>query len=126
MADDAVTAGAGPTRRALLRRVTVHPRPPPWASCDVAPAYDDVMSSATVKVTTNGQMSLPAELRHRWGSRSVVVVDRGDYAIVRPVPDDVPGALAGAYSGPGPSTDDLRALERAQDAGRDEARSADG
>lgn len=84
------------------------------------------MSTPTVKITTNGQMSLPAELRHRWGARSVVVVDRGGYAIVRPVPDDVPTALDGAYSGPGPSTDDLRAQERAQDAERDDARSADG
>lgn len=84
------------------------------------------MSTPTVKITTNGQMSLPAELRHRWGSRSVVVVDRGGYAIVRPVPDDVPGALAGAYSGPGPITDDLRAHERAADAERDGVHSTRG
>ncbi len=84
------------------------------------------MPTPTVKITANGQMSLPAELRHRWASGSVVVVDRGGYAIVRPVPDDVPGALAGAYSGPGPSTDDLRAGERAEDAERDDVRSVDG
>lgn len=67
------------------------------------------------KVTRNGQISLPAELRRRWGSGAVLVIDRGSYAIVRPVPDDVVSALHGAHAGPGPTPDEARAAERARD-----------
>jgi bifunctional DNA-binding transcriptional regulator/antitoxin component of YhaV-PrlF toxin-antitoxin module len=70
------------------------------------------MVSVEAKVTRNGQVSLPAELRHRWGAVSVLVIDRGDYAIVRPIPEDTIGALRGAHAGPGPSTDAARAAER--------------
>ena len=69
------------------------------------------------KVTRNGQMSLPAELRHRWGAGSVLVIDRGDYAIVRPIPEDTVAALRGTHAGPGPSTEQARAAERAEDRG---------
>jgi bifunctional DNA-binding transcriptional regulator/antitoxin component of YhaV-PrlF toxin-antitoxin module len=72
----------------------------------------DSMDSVKAKVTRNGQVSLPAELRHRWGTGSVLVVDRGDYAIVRPIPDDIVASLRGAYSGPGPTSDDARKAER--------------
>lgn len=70
------------------------------------------MESTNAKVTRNGQVSLPAELRHRWSASSVLVIDRGDYAIVRPVPADPLAALRGAHAGPGPSTEDARAAER--------------
>jgi bifunctional DNA-binding transcriptional regulator/antitoxin component of YhaV-PrlF toxin-antitoxin module len=76
------------------------------------------MGAVEAKVTRNGQMSLPAELRHRWGAGSVLVIDRGDYAIVRPIPPDTVTALRGAHAGPGPSSDQARALERADDHGR--------
>lgn len=76
------------------------------------------MVSIEAKVTRNGQMSLPAELRHRWGASSVLVIDRGDYAIVRPIPPDTVAALRGAHAGPGPSTEAARALDRADDTGR--------
>lgn len=74
------------------------------------------MESTKAKVTRNGQVSLPAELRHRWGVGSVLVIDRGDYAIVRPVPDDIVTALEGAHAGPGPTSDAARAAERDDDA----------
>ena len=66
-------------------------------------------------MTRNGQMSLPAELRHRWGAGSVLVIDRGDYAIIRPIPPDTVTALRGAYAGPGLSSDQARALDRADE-----------
>jgi bifunctional DNA-binding transcriptional regulator/antitoxin component of YhaV-PrlF toxin-antitoxin module len=66
-------------------------------------------------VTRNGQISLPAELRHRWKSNAVLVIDRGSYAIVRPVPDDVTAVLRGAHAGRGPTSEQVRADERASD-----------
>jgi bifunctional DNA-binding transcriptional regulator/antitoxin component of YhaV-PrlF toxin-antitoxin module len=81
------------------------------------------MSATTrAKVTRNGQVSLPAALRHRWGAGSVLVIDRGDYAIVRPIPDDPIAALQGAHRGPGPATEAARAAERAAQAELDTQR----
>jgi bifunctional DNA-binding transcriptional regulator/antitoxin component of YhaV-PrlF toxin-antitoxin module len=78
------------------------------------------MAPVEARVTRNGQVSLPAEMRHRWGARSVLVIDRGDYAIVRPVPEDTITALRGAHAGPGPSSEEARRSERDADAdGRD-------
>jgi bifunctional DNA-binding transcriptional regulator/antitoxin component of YhaV-PrlF toxin-antitoxin module len=80
------------------------------------------MDAAHVKVTRNGQISLPAELRHRWTADSVLVIDRGDYAIVRPVPADVVSALRGKYAGPGPAVEQARADEREAEAKREPQR----
>lgn len=81
---------------------------------ELGPAYDYGMADVMAKVTANGQISLPAGLRRRWGSSSVVVVDRGTYAIVRPVPTDVVTALRGAHAGSGPTSEQARAAERAR------------
>jgi bifunctional DNA-binding transcriptional regulator/antitoxin component of YhaV-PrlF toxin-antitoxin module len=82
------------------------------------------MDAVRAKVTRNGQVSLPAELRHRWASTSVLVIDRGDYAIVRPIPADPLTRLRGAHAGPGPSLEQARAVERAAEAERDRRGSA--
>lgn len=70
------------------------------------------MTSTRATVSRNGQISIPAHLRHRWGTKSMLVIDRGDYAIVRPIPEDPITALHGAYSGSGPTTEDARGAER--------------
>jgi bifunctional DNA-binding transcriptional regulator/antitoxin component of YhaV-PrlF toxin-antitoxin module len=49
------------------------------------------------KITTGGQISLPAELRRRWGTQRVRIDDEGDHAVVRPVPDDPVAAARGAW-----------------------------
>ncbi|HZI97721.1 MAG TPA: AbrB/MazE/SpoVT family DNA-binding domain-containing protein [Actinomycetales bacterium] len=77
------------------------------------------MDTVQAKVTRSGQVSLPAELRHRWAAGAVLVIDRGDYAIVRPVPADPVAALRGAHAGPGPSTEETRVAERAADVERE-------
>lgn len=80
------------------------------------------MDGTQVKVSRNGQVSVPAAVRHRWGTSTVLIIDRGDYAIVRPVPDDPIAALRGAYAAPGPATDAARAADRAADAASDDRR----
>jgi len=74
--------------------------------------------STEARVTSSGQISLPAPLRRRWQVDVVLVVDRGEYAVVRPVPSDPIAALRGAHAGDGPSTDEARAAERAADVPR--------
>lgn len=71
------------------------------------------MSAERASISTSGQVSLPAALRHRWQAGSVLVIDRGGYAIVRPVPADPVGELRGSYAGPGPSAAESRKAMRA-------------
>jgi len=53
------------------------------------------------RVTTAGQLSLPADVRRRWGTSTVVLEDGGDHLVVRPVPDDAIAAARGAFAGRG-------------------------
>lgn len=80
------------------------------------------MEPAAAKITASGQVSLPAALRRRWGASVVLVIDKGDYAIVRPVPDDPVSALRGAHAGAGPSVDEARASARRDEAGHEDDR----
>ncbi|MGH3505058.1 MAG: AbrB/MazE/SpoVT family DNA-binding domain-containing protein [Nocardioidaceae bacterium] len=82
------------------------------------------MDATPARVTRNGQVSLPAELRHRWATGTVLVIDRGDYAIVRPIPADPLATLRGAHAGPGPTTEQVRAAEREAEAEREQRGSA--
>lgn len=71
------------------------------------------MSSVEARITSSGQMSLPASVRRRWKANSVVVVDRGDYIVVRPLPADIAAALKGSLPGRSPlSAENMRAAER--------------
>ncbi len=73
-------------------------------------------TSYVMKVSANGQVSIPAAARSRWHADRVVVVDLGDRVVVRPLPTDPIGALEGAYRGKGPSTRRARQQARAEDA----------
>ncbi len=44
-------------------------------------------ASYAMKVSSNGQVSIPAEARARWNADRVVVVDLGDRAVLRPRAD---------------------------------------
>ena len=72
--------------------------------------------ASTMKVSRNGQVSIPAEVRRRWDAERVVVVDLGDRIVIRPLADDPIGALRGKYAGRGPSSDEMRRAERDEDA----------
>jgi AbrB family looped-hinge helix DNA binding protein len=70
------------------------------------------MRMEKVKVTSAGQLSLPARIRRRWGTQRVSIEDRGDSVVLRPIPDDPIAAAAGALKGRIGSSDDLRARAR--------------
>jgi hypothetical protein len=60
-------------------------------------------------------VSIPADIRHRWGVRRVVLVEQGDALVVRPLPDDPIAAAMGSLAGPGPTTDEIRLQLRAEE-----------
>jgi AbrB family looped-hinge helix DNA binding protein len=72
-----------------------------------------------MKVSSNGQVSIPAEARARWNAEEVVVVDLGDRVVVRPLPADPVGELRGKYRRRGPSSDRVRLRSRIDDADRE-------
>lgn len=73
------------------------------------------MPSHVMKVSRNGQVSIPAETRNRWHAERVVVVDLGDRLVIRPLPADSVGELVGKYADRGPSTSRSRTTARADD-----------
>ena len=79
-----------------------------------------LMHTTTVmRVSRNGQVSIPAAARARWVRTAVLVVDVGDHIVMRPWHDDT-DSLIGKYAGRGPDTDAMRRAARRQD--RDDER----
>ena len=77
------------------------------------------MNSYVMKVSSNGQVSIPAQARARWECDRMLVVDFGDRVVMRPLPPDPQADLDGKYAGRGPSTDQARAEARAEDGARE-------
>jgi len=73
-------------------------------------------------VSRNGQVSIPADVRSRWNTVRVVVVDLGDRIVMRPLVEGALGDLEGIYAGRGPSVDEARARDRAGDITRQQRR----
>jgi AbrB family looped-hinge helix DNA binding protein len=69
-----------------------------------------------LKITTGGQVSLPAEIRHRWGTSTVVLEDRGDEVVMRPAEDDPIVAVRGRFADVPVTSDELRRRGRQEDA----------
>jgi bifunctional DNA-binding transcriptional regulator/antitoxin component of YhaV-PrlF toxin-antitoxin module len=74
------------------------------------------------QITKAGQMSVPAAIRSRWETRTVVIEDRGDHFIVRPAPADPIAAFRGSFKGRGPSSDEGRRIARDEERRREEAK----
>ncbi len=72
-----------------------------------------------MKVSSNGQVSIPAEARARWRTERVVVVDLGDRIVLRPLAEDPVADLEGKYRGRGPSTERARRQARTDATTRD-------
>jgi bifunctional DNA-binding transcriptional regulator/antitoxin component of YhaV-PrlF toxin-antitoxin module len=49
-------------------------------------------------ISSGGQVSVPAAVRKRWRTRTVLVEDHGDHVVLRPVPDDPVAAAVGAFA----------------------------
>jgi len=64
------------------------------------------------RITSAGQLSLPARIRRRWATASVSIEDRGDSVVLRPIPDDPIAAAAGFLKGRVPPSDEIRARAR--------------
>ena len=73
-------------------------------------------------ITSGGQLSVPAEIRRRWGTTRVLLDDRGDALIVRPLPVDPIGAVRGSLRGGTITTDEVRASLRQEEAEAEERR----
>jgi bifunctional DNA-binding transcriptional regulator/antitoxin component of YhaV-PrlF toxin-antitoxin module len=83
--------------------------------------YDLAMSATYImKVSGNGQVSIPAEARARWKADRVVVVDLGDRVVMRPLPDDPIGSMRGKYRDRMVDTDAIRHAEAKADAADDD------
>jgi bifunctional DNA-binding transcriptional regulator/antitoxin component of YhaV-PrlF toxin-antitoxin module len=76
-------------------------------------------STHLMKVSSNGQVSIPAEARARWKADRVVVADLGDRVVVRPLPPEPVAELQGKYRGRGPSSERARRQARIEDASRE-------
>ena len=76
-------------------------------------------NSYVMKVSSNGQVSIPADARTRWHSERVVVVDLGDRVVIRPLPAEPLEPLVGKYRRRGPTTDQARQAARTEDANRE-------
>jgi bifunctional DNA-binding transcriptional regulator/antitoxin component of YhaV-PrlF toxin-antitoxin module len=69
-----------------------------------------------LKISAGGQVSVPAVVRQRWKTRVVVADDRGDHLILRPAVEDPIEAAAGVFKDyPGPSSDEMRRLDREEE-----------
>ena len=75
-----------------------------------------------MKVSRNGQVSIPAAARARWRTDRVVVVDLGDRVVMRPASADPISEVIGKYSGQGWSIEATRRAERSADAERERRR----
>jgi AbrB family looped-hinge helix DNA binding protein len=90
---------------------------PDWHTT-IAPLHTIWRMTATqhvMKISRNGQVSIPAEARARWNAREVVVVDLGDRVVLRPLLGEPTEMLRGKYRGRGPNLDAARRAARAEE-----------
>lgn len=69
-------------------------------------------------ISSNGQVSIPAQTRARWNTRKVIVADLGDRLVLRPASADPVAQLSGKYRGRGPDSDAIRRQARRETRGR--------
>ena len=55
-----------------------------------------MVMSNRLRISSGGQVSVPAAVRARWQTSTVIAEDHGDRLILRPAPDDPIAAARGA------------------------------
>ena len=89
-------------------------------------SWDNVPLMRHATISKGGQVSIPAEVRHRWRTNRLFIDDRGSELILRPIPDDplaaVRGLLAKRSGAVGTTSDDARARWREEEAEADTKR----
>ena len=70
-----------------------------------------------LRISAGGQVSVPAAVRNRWKTKVVVADDRGDHLILRPASteDQIEAARGAVRDYPGPSSDEMRRLDREEE-----------
>lgn len=59
----------------------------------------EFMSMASrMKISKGGQISIPAPIRHRWGTSTVTLRDEGGRVVLEPAPDDPIAAAEGVLA----------------------------
>lgn len=51
-----------------------------------------------MRISKGGQISIPASVRHRWGTSTLLLEDQGQRIVLEPVPDDPVAAAEGALA----------------------------
>jgi len=51
-----------------------------------------------LRISRGGQLSIPATIRHRWGTSTLTLDDQGDRIVLEPAPDDPIAAADGALA----------------------------
>ena len=51
-----------------------------------------------MKISKGGQISIPAQIRHRWATSTVMLDDQGGRIVLEPAPDDPIAAAEGALA----------------------------
>lgn len=75
------------------------------------------MVMSYLMISKGGQISIPAEVRRRWGTRRLRVEDRGDELVIRPAPEDPIAAARGIFKGRSKvNSEELRAMAREEEA----------
>jgi bifunctional DNA-binding transcriptional regulator/antitoxin component of YhaV-PrlF toxin-antitoxin module len=67
-----------------------------------------------MKISKGGQVSIPASIRHRWGTGTVALEDLGDRIVLEPAPDDPITAAEGALAEEFAALDPVRLRRRAR------------
>jgi bifunctional DNA-binding transcriptional regulator/antitoxin component of YhaV-PrlF toxin-antitoxin module len=82
-----------------------------------------IVESVNTHISKGGQISIPAAVRRRWATDRILLEDRGDSLVVRPLPADPISAALGSLRLPkGLTTDKLRAIAREEDLEQEQKR----
>jgi len=82
----------------------------------------ETSSFMKTRISRGGQVTVPAPVRHRWGTERIVLEDHGDHLVVRPLGDPIAGFVGFAATAGAPSADELRARSRREEAAAERRR----